>query len=116
MVEYHIEHYPEKVLYVCDSAKKYRAYEGVSQEELAKKSGVSKRTIERFENGESIQLSNFFDILEGLGLAENIKALIPNTELTPLDYLHNKKPKLPQRARKSTKPKDPKPFKWGDEE
>lgn len=58
-----------------------------TQAELAAASGVSKRTIERLEAGESTQLSNFIRILRALDLLEGFDLLVPEILPSPIEQL-----------------------------
>jgi transcriptional regulator with XRE-family HTH domain len=58
-----------------------------SQSELAREAGVSKRTVERIEAGESTQLSNLVRILRALGLLERLELLVPASLPSPIDQL-----------------------------
>ena len=63
---------------------------GATQAALAYEAGVSKRTLERIEAGESVQLANFLRLLRALGLVENLDALAPPDEPGPMDLLRMK--------------------------
>ena len=63
---------------------------GATQAVLAHEAGVSKRTLERIEAGESVQLANFLRLLRALGLVENLDALAPPDEPGPMDLLRMK--------------------------
>ena len=60
---------------------------GFTQAALAYEAGISKRTLERIEAGESVQLANFLRLLRVLGLVENLEALAPPDEPGPMDLL-----------------------------
>ncbi len=93
--------------------KDYRINYPMTQRELSEKSGISERTITRFENGGDISLSNFLKLLESLGLTGNCKLLIPDQTVRPSFYLNQ----TPQRKRavSKSKRKPTRAFKWGDE-
>ncbi len=96
--------------------KAYRIDFPLSQEELALKSGVSKRSISRMENGEDIHFGNIIKVLMALDLDANLELLVPDSKKRPSNYL-NDKSNPPQRKR--TRIKVPKnsnaDIKWGDE-
>lgn len=91
--------------------KMYRIMNEMSQQDLEDKSGVSKRSISRLEQGESVQLDNLFKIIIALGLADNIEMLVPDQTKRPSYYLEKAENK-PKRVRKKTEKTN---FKWGDE-
>ena len=91
--------------------KLYRISLEMSQQELADKTGISKRSISRLEQGESVQMNSLFTILLALNLGNNIELLVPDQSRRPSFYLE-KQENIPKRARKKTEKKG---FKWGDE-
>ena len=91
--------------------KLYRIYYPMTQKELAEKSGVSERSISRFENGEDISLSKFEKLLIALGLGDNMSILIPDQRERPSYHLE----KPHERSRSSKKRNNKSTFKWGDE-
>lgn len=96
--------------------KAARIRAGKTQARLATESGVSKRTVENIENGESAQFLNIIKILRALNLIQNLEALLPSAEKTPVEYVitHTKSQMMRVRESKSKKPSES-PFKWGDE-
>ena len=84
----------------------------MSQQELADKTGLSKRSISRLEQGESVQVNSMFTVLIALDLGDNIDLLVPDQKKRPVFYLENSE-KTPKRVRRQNKTKS---FKWGDEE
>ena len=77
----------------------------LTQAKLAAVAGVSKRTIERMESGESVQLTSFVQILRALDLVGNLEPLIPRTSM---DLLELPKPGAKPRKRASSA-RGPKP-------
>jgi transcriptional regulator with XRE-family HTH domain len=59
----------------------------LTQAELAREAGVSKRTVERLESGGSTQLTNFVRVLRALGLVARLDGLVPDPEPSPLERL-----------------------------
>ena len=84
------------------SIKKSRKLQKISQETLAKNTGVSLRTISRIETGEDSSISNYVKILNYLGHDENLESLILKNNPRPSDYFNKQK-------QNSTK------FIWGDD-
>lgn len=66
--------------------KTYRIMNEMSQQDLEDKSGVSKRSISRLEQGESVQVDNLFKIMIALGLGDNIELLVPDQTKRPSYY------------------------------
>lgn len=81
--------------------KQYRVSLNITQTELANKCGISSSTEVRIENGEDSKISNYIKILIGLGLAENLNLLIPESQ-PDFKALYEQKPKR-QRATSNVK-------------
>ena len=72
---------------------------GLSQEALAVRSGVAKRTIERLERGAaSLRIDALVRVCLALGRAEGFEQLLPKPELGPLALANGER--MPRRARK----------------
>ena len=65
----------------------YRINHQLSQARLADQAGVSKRTIERIEAGESAQMSSMIRVFRALDLLPGLDAMIPATGPRPMDIL-----------------------------
>ena len=98
--------------------KRLRIESAITQKELASITGLSLRSIQRFENGEDISLENFLKLSIAFELAESILSAIPDMDNRPSILFEKQRGKTKQRAHKmdhkvsnSTK----KAFKWGDE-
>lgn len=87
----------------------------LTQAELSEQAGVSKRTIERMESGQSAQMSSFIRVLRAIGLLENLDALIPPAIPGPIEQLDSQGK---QRQRASSARREDKQRHWvlGDEE
>lgn len=59
----------------------------LTQEDLAQAAAVSKRTIERLETGQSVQLSNLTRVLRALGLLRNLDQLVSPVGPRPIEQL-----------------------------
>jgi len=77
-----------------------------TQKELAHEAGVSKRTLERLEDGQPAQLLNFLRVLRALGLLENLEAVVPRPLKSPL--------RKEERQRASGRPRPKTSWEWGD--
>ncbi|MFH1321963.1 MAG: helix-turn-helix transcriptional regulator [Bacteroidota bacterium] len=73
--------------------KQHRLNQNLSSGELAKKSGVSVRTITGFERGEkNISLLNLIELLRVLGLVNNLSELLPELPtISPLELIEIEK-------------------------
>lgn len=92
-----------------------RIERGLTQASLAKEAGVSKRTVERIEAGESTQSSTLIRLMRALDILDALYAAIPSSGPRPMDLLklHGKK-----RQRASSKPQRDSTddrWQWGDE-
>lgn len=103
--------YQEYIKELGKKIKLYRIMKEMSQQDLEDKTGVSKRSISRLEQGESVQLENLLKILLALDLGENIDLLVPDQTKRPSFYLEKSEIKN-KRVRKKIEKND---FKWGDE-
>ena len=104
--------YKEYIKELGQKIKTYRIMKEMSQQDLEDKTGVSKRSISRLEQGESVQVDNLFKILLALELGDNIELLVPDQTKRPSFYLEKTEDK-PKRVRKKIKKSE---FKWGDEQ
>ena len=81
-----------------------RVVRGLTQADLARAAGVAKRTVERVEAGESIQLVTLVRICRVLELVSGLDQLVPEKTLSPMALLKEKsRNKTPQRVRGATK-------------
>lgn len=103
--------YQEYIKELGKKIKLYRIMKEMSQQDLEDKTGVSKRSISRLEQGESVQLENLLKILLALDLGENIDLLVPDQTKRPSFYLEKSENKN-KRVRKKTEKNE---FKWGNE-
>jgi len=95
---------------------KRRVEMNLTQSELSLKAGVSKRTIERLESGQSTQLSSFIRIIRSLNLLHRIDSFIPETKTSPMELLkHKGKERLRARSQKNSTVKD-NTWTWGEDE
>ena len=90
--------------------KQHRVSCRITQKELSEKTGVSLRTISRFENGEEISVLTFIKLIKGVGLLHNLETIIADYTRRPSYFATNGN--LPKRARKKEYSGE---WKWGDE-
>jgi transcriptional regulator with XRE-family HTH domain len=86
----------------------------LTQADLAREAGVSKRTVERLEAGESTQLANLLRVLRALDLLGRLDALVPESPPSPVEQLRLEGRKR-ERARRAAKQAGPDSWTWGDE-
>ena len=97
----------------CANARLER---NLTQAQLAQDAGVSKRTVERLEAGESVQFASFLRVCRALGLLDRLELMFPETPPSPIAQL-KLGGKTPQRARpKASARTAPKEWSWGDRE
>ena len=60
---------------------------GVTQAALAFEAGISKRTLERIEAGQSVQFVSLVRLLRALRLMDNLEALAPAEGPGPMELL-----------------------------
>lgn len=85
----------------------------ISQQEFAKRAGISTRTLSVAENGGDIRIENLLRILRVMGYIENLNLLLPELALNPEDYrvLGKERKRVSKKADKSNGN-----WKWGDEQ
>src|SRR3990170_5180234 len=90
-----------------ERAQRHRVGMNLTQAELARNAGVSQRTVERLEGGNSVQTENLLKILRALRLADNLDQLIPEASIRPIQ-LAGSRTDIRQRSRKrrGAKPKE----------
>ena len=110
-----------------------RLQHNISQAELAREAGVSRRTITRMAEGKAMSLDSFVRVLKALKLLDNLAMLLPDTSVSPVEmaahanergqtYLVSTDPAnmainvqgKKRRVRRKTKVVN-KPWSWGDE-
>ena len=90
-----------------------RLTRNLTQAQLAKDAGVSKRTLERIEAGESAQLTSFIRILRSLGLLGGLDSFLPPPRPTPMQLLRRAgKPPLRATGRNVSSVE---PWNWAEE-
>lgn len=87
----------------------------MTQAQFAEAAGVSKRTIERLEDGASTQSANLVRCLRALDKLEGLDRLLPETPPNPIALLE-RHGKTRQRARPADAPEIATPWTWGDEQ
>lgn len=95
--------------------ERHRLDRDLTQAALAREAGVSKRTVERLENGASVQLTNLVRVLRALDLVDGLDRLVPDTGPRPLDLLA-REGKQRRRARSTSRSTpETEPWTWEDD-
>jgi transcriptional regulator with XRE-family HTH domain len=91
----------------------------MTQAQLAEAAGVSKRTVERLEDGASTQLSNLIRCLRALDRLEGLERLLPEMPVNPIELLKRSgASRTRARSPKAAPPNAPTVsagWSWGDE-
>jgi DNA-binding XRE family transcriptional regulator len=86
----------------------------MTQAQLAYAAGVSKRTVERLEDGASTQLSNLIRCLRALGLLQGLERLLPEAQTNPVELLKRRgRTRARSRVRNVAAPATQ--WSWGDD-
>ena len=96
-----------------DRLEEIRLSQNISQAALAREAGVSRSTITRLARGENISFDSFVRIMQALGLADNLAALLPNPAIRPVERIRLGGT---ERLRASSKRKPDSDWTWGDSE
>ena len=91
-----------------------RLNRNITQAQLAREAGVSKRTVERIEAGASTQVSNLVRVIRALGLLENFERLVPEPSLSPMEQLKLQSKERVRASAGSESSTDSGAWEWGD--
>ena len=97
---------------LCRRLDEIRLSKNISQADLAKQAGVSRSTMTRIADGQSVSLDSFIRVAKALGLADHLAALLPDPGVRPVEMISREGR---QRRRARSKPTQAKPWTWGDE-
>ena len=97
---------------LCKRLDEIRLSRNLSQAELAAEAGVSRRTMNRLADGQSISLDSFLRIMQALNLADHLAALLPDPAVRPVERVRLDGA---ERQRASGRRAGPADWKWGDE-
>ena len=89
-----------------------RVSRNISQAALAKEAGVSRSTVTRLAGGENISVDSFVRVMQALGLADHLAALLPNPNVRPVERIRLEGA---ERRRASPKRKAAGDWTWGNE-
>ncbi len=92
-----------------------RLEHNLTQAQVAKQAGVSKRTVERLESGSvATQLSGFIRVCRALDLVERFELLVPEPVPSPVELV-KRQGRMRQRASPRKKQPAARKWRWGDE-
>ena len=96
-----------------------RIARSLSQAALAMEAGVAKRTVERIEAGESVQLVTLVRLCRALGLIDGMNQWLPEATPSPMAMLKEKRAGKGRRRVSSRRvfpvmKSGEKPWTWGD--
>ena len=97
---------------LCKRLEEIRLSKNISQADLAREAGVSRSTMTRIANGQSISLDSFIRVIKALGLADHLATLLPDPQVRPVEMVQQEGR---QRRRASSKRKITEPWSWSDE-
>lgn len=94
---------------------RWRLERNLSQAEFADRAGLARRTVQRLEDGESVQLPSFIRVLRALGMSESLDQLLPEPVPSPIERLKSDGRRR-RRARGGKADESPdEPWVWGDD-
>lgn len=82
---------------------RHRLQRNWTQAELAREAGLGQATVQRVENGRSVQMTSMVRLLRTLGLLEALDAAIPESVRLPIAELEREQ----RRARRRARPRRP---------
>ncbi len=87
----------------------------LTQAEAAAQAGVSKRTLERIESGNSVQMSSYIRLLRVLKLLPRLEQLLPESQPGPMALLRQKGKARQRASKRGAGSKKDQPWSWDDE-
>lgn len=87
----------------------------LTQQELADEAGVSRHTVHRLEDGESVTLTAFMRVLRALRLLDGLEALVPEPLPSPIEQLERAgaRRRRASGSRRKADARDAGPWRWG---
>lgn len=79
--------------------RRLRLRKNFTQDETAKRAGLSRKSIFSLENGRGGTIESLVRVLKALDSTDGIAAIAPEASISPLAILHS--PREPKRARRS---------------
>jgi DNA-binding XRE family transcriptional regulator len=101
---------------ISERLKVYRIDSSLTQDELAIKAGISRRSIQNMERGDDVKFGTIIKVLMALELDSNLDMLVPDNTKRPSYYMNVKSESdRPLRVREKNVSERKNTFKWGDE-
>jgi transcriptional regulator with XRE-family HTH domain len=95
---------------------RHRLNRNLTQDELARAAGISRRTLARLENGEPTQLENFLRTLIALELEDGLERLVPDVPQSPIQQLERSgRTRKRATGRRKARSEQSEPWSWNDE-
>jgi transcriptional regulator with XRE-family HTH domain len=95
--------------------KNRRLEMNLSQEQVAKRSGLSRRTITAIENGGGSTLTSLIALLRALQALDTLENFLPDPGISPIALTSMVQDAPRKYASSPRKTPPPTPWKWGDE-
>lgn len=95
--------------------KNRRLEMNLSQEQVAKRSGLSRRTITAIENGGGSTLTSLIAMLRALQALDTLENFLPDPGISPIALTSMVQDAPRKYASSPRKTPPPTPWKWGDE-
>ncbi len=97
-----------------------RLERNLSQAEFGEQAGVARRTVQRLEAGEAVQLPSFIRVLRVLGMLDALDRLVPEPVPSPMERLklagrERRRARAPRHRGPGAAADEAEPWKWGDE-
>ena len=78
----------ELIAEIGDRIRRYRLQQNLMQEDVARKAGVSPRTVRNMEGGgDEARLSTIIAVLRALGRTDAVDAFLPRPKVSPMELL-----------------------------
>ncbi|MEO7101001.1 MAG: helix-turn-helix transcriptional regulator [Luteolibacter sp.] len=95
--------------------KNHRLDLNLTQDEIASRSGLSRRTITAIENGQGSTLGTLIAMLRALNALDTLESFLPDPGISPIAMTSMVQETPRKYASKPRKTPPATPWKWGDE-
>lgn len=100
---------------ICKRLESVRLMQNTTQEDLANRAGVSRRTISRMENGKGVSFNTLIRVMRALDLTDHLEALVPLLNIRPIERIKQKRQRKNASSPRKNDLPGKTPWKWGDE-